>query len=425
MYELVQQEEYYRPENNIGDDGDDKNRKPRFLSYEYPKRDARSQLQGRYERQQDDTYIRMIGKRIGKKLGHCFSFSRPLVVSTHYLQGGVGNGTILSAEGQLGEMAIHDTKPKILAIHSGALGDCILFGRLLSQLGGDVTLVAGGQKAELLKGLGQVRVAVDFDAIPMYEAFSDTPIDECRLPKLLGVADRLISCFATGRVATERRIAEMCAAADATYLPIRPPGFFDGHLVEFWGDLLGVSIDTARLGTEVWEVPLSWRQLGKRELRNSDIDPNEGYLVLHPGAGGEAKRWAIEKYVELARSLRAEIRGIRKAVFVLGPMENDCWSNGEIEFLRSEFPVLSGLSLPTLAGILETAKLFVGNDSGPSHLAAAVGTPTVALFGPTSVKYFSPLGPDVHIIEAESIQLITVEHATQVVLNLWLLQDLY
>ncbi len=321
----------------------------------------------------------------------------------------------------MGEIGIHDMKPKILAIHSGALGDCILFGRVLSQLGGAVTLVAGGPKAELLKGLGQVRAAVDFDALPMYEAFSDTPIEECRLPDLLGSADRLISCFATGRPVAERRIAEMCAAADATYLPIRPPGSFDGHLVEFWGDLLGISIDTAPLGRDVWEVPLSWRQLGWRELRNSGIDPNEGYLVLHPGAGGESKRWAMERYVELARSLRGDIRGVRKAVFVLGPVENECFSDGEIESLRAEFPVLSSLSLPILAGVLESARAFVGNDSGPSHLAAVVGTPTVALFGPTDAKHFSPLGLGVHVIEAGIMQLIAVEDVIRMLSNLWLL----
>ncbi|KKK61401.1 hypothetical protein LCGC14_3014700, partial [marine sediment metagenome] len=329
---------------------------------------------------------------------------------------------IATRDGQLGEFVIHDRKSRILAIHSGALGDCILFGRVLRRLGRAVTLVAGGPKAELLKGLNQVQAAIDFDALPMYEVFSDTPVQGCSLPDLLGPADRLISCFATGNETAERRLAGMCGAADTTYLPIRPPKSFDGHLVEFWGDLLGVSVDTSPLESGVWEVPLPWRQSGRRELRNSGIDPGGGYFVLHPGAGGEAKCWPMERYVELARSLRGAMRSRPKAVFVLGPAECERWSERKIESLRAEFAVVGNPSLSVLAGILDAAGGFVGNDSGPSHLAAVVGTPTVVLFGPTSAKHFRPLGPNVNVIEAGTMQLIAVEHALRILLNLRLLE---
>ncbi len=64
----------------------------------------------------------------------------------------------------------------IIAIHPGALGDCILFGRLLWHLNAAVTLVAGGAKGRLLTGMGAVDRALDFDALPMHEVFSDTPL---------------------------------------------------------------------------------------------------------------------------------------------------------------------------------------------------------------------------------------------------------
>ena len=63
----------------------------------------------------------------------------------------------------------------ILAIHSGALGDVVLFGQLLGRLGGRVTLLAGGEKSRLLAGMGVVNRALDFAALPMHEAFSDAP----------------------------------------------------------------------------------------------------------------------------------------------------------------------------------------------------------------------------------------------------------
>jgi len=89
----------------------------------------------------------------------------------------------------------------VLAVHPGALGDVILFGRLLSMLPGPITLVTGREKGELLAGVGVVRKVLDFDALPMHEAFTDTPLSQCRLPKLLGRHRRLISCFAWPRCA--------------------------------------------------------------------------------------------------------------------------------------------------------------------------------------------------------------------------------
>ena len=87
---------------------------------------------------------------------------------------------------------------RTLAIYPGALGDVILFGHLLAALGRRVTLVAGGEKGDLLAGAGVVGAALDFDSLPMHEVFADTALEECRLPKLIGRHDRLVSCFAGG-----------------------------------------------------------------------------------------------------------------------------------------------------------------------------------------------------------------------------------
>ncbi len=57
-----------------------------------------------------------------------------------------------------------------------------------------------------------------------------------------------------------------------------------------------------------------------------------------------------------------------------------------------------GLKLPELAGVLERCALFVGNDSGITHIAAAVGAPTIALFGPASPAVWQPTGDNVSVI---------------------------
>jgi ADP-heptose:LPS heptosyltransferase len=61
--------------------------------------------------------------------------------------------------------------------------------------------------------------------------------------------------------------------------------------------------------------------------------------------------------------------------------------------------VLEGLSLPALAALLSMANLYIGNDSGVTHLAAATGAPVVAVFGPTNPVVWGPRGPEISVYE--------------------------
>ena len=82
------------------------------------------------------------------------------------------------------------------------------------------------------------------------------------------------------------------------------------------------------------------------------------------------------------------------------------------------------LGLPEFAGLLNSAHVFIGNDSGPSHLAAAVGTPTVAIFGPTDPRTWGPVGENVRIIAPPSgnaldaVSVSTVVNAAKQLISL-------
>jgi heptosyltransferase-1 len=103
----------------------------------------------------------------------------------------------------------------------------------------------------------------------------------------------------------------------------------------------------------------------------------EAIAVLNPGAGWPAKQWPLESFAELAR----QVAGRRMRVLVnVGPGE---------EHLGKQMVEWSGTGQvvsPSLTELIQTllrAKLFVGGDTGPMHLAAMLGVPTVAIFGPT------------------------------------------
>ncbi|MBP8300392.1 MAG: glycosyltransferase family 9 protein [Planctomycetes bacterium] len=121
-----------------------------------------------------------------------------------------------------------------------------------------------------------------------------------------------------------------------------------------------------------------------------------GPIVLAPGSGGRAKCWPREHWLVLGAALHGDGHSL---AIVGGPVEQErddpeawAWPPGT-RFYK-------GLPLVALAQALRGARWFVGNDSGPSHLAAMLGVPTVVLFGPTDARVWAPVGPHVRVLEA-------------------------
>ena len=298
------------------------------------------------------------------------------------------------------------SRPSILAIHPGALGDVILFGHLLLRLAGRVTLAAGGEKARLLAGARVVAGVLNFEAMPMHEVFGDRAPDECRLPAMLGRHDRLISCFGGGDSKAQGRLAAMCSCADAAFLPVRPPEGFRGHLLDLWSDLLGLP-PLRGAGVRAWHIPPAWRKAARRELQKLGVPARRPYVIVHPGSGSPEKCWPLENFEELAARLTERAPGAT-VVFALGPVELERWDGQTIERLRGHLPVMLSAPLEVLAGVLASAAAYLGNDSGVSHLAAAAGTPTTALFASARKGHFAPLGEPVRTVARRVLDDIKV-----------------
>ena len=128
-------------------------------------------------------------------------------------------------------------------------------------------------------------------------------------------------------------------------------------------------------------------------------------MLLHPGSGGTRKRWPLESYLTLAEQLCAD--GLSCTV-ICGPLEIEAASQTRS---TSEVPLIRQDSLSDLIALTAGADLFVGNDSGPAHVAAAVGTPTIALFGPTNPAIWQPLAPHSQVVIAPDGRLENLEVA--------------
>lgn len=122
------------------------------------------------------------------------------------------------------------------------------------------------------------------------------------------------------------------------------------------------------------------------------------FAMLHPFAGSAAKRWPLERFRELARILE---RGMRVE-----------WCAGPEDSLDGAVRIDN---LYELARHLAAARVFVGNDSGITHLAAAVETPVVALFGPADPRVWAPRGPRVAVVAKPEVDQITMQEVLEAV----------
>jgi ADP-heptose:LPS heptosyltransferase len=121
-------------------------------------------------------------------------------------------------------------------------------------------------------------------------------------------------------------------------------------------------------------------------------------VALHPGSGSPAKNWPARHFAAVARHLHLEYGA--RLLWVQGPADGPAVQEARAAAGEIEGAALHGWSIPSLAAILSRCDLYVGNDSGVSHLAAAVGTPTVTIFGPTDPQVWAPRGRRVRIVQA-------------------------
>ena len=124
-----------------------------------------------------------------------------------------------------------------------------------------------------------------------------------------------------------------------------------------------------------------------RELQNRGVTD---FYVLNPGGGWLSKCWPAERYGELHRKL-AQRHGWHGVVTV-GPGEENL-AHDLIHAAGNEPPVEIPLALGPLMALLRRAKFMVSADTGPLHLASALGTPVVGLFGPTDPARNGPFSP--------------------------------
>jgi len=133
------------------------------------------------------------------------------------------------------------------------------------------------------------------------------------------------------------------------------------------------------------------------------------YAVIHPFAATPEKTWPADRFLAIARHLRAS--AAMESVFIAGPGDNPAPFR--------EFRVYVNESLDRVKGLISGAELFVGNDSGPAHIAAACWRPVVVLFGPSDPVVWAPWRTEARVLASpEGIQRISLEQVIEALVAL-------
>ena len=219
----------------------------------------------------------------------------------------------------------------------------------------------------------------------------------------------------SSRVYELRNRLQQLVGGDVVVWDPRPPAGFAQHITRH------LSQPLRELGIPVneWEPRITLRPEQRMHLEwnlGGDLmaifrrREGERLVAVHPGGGGVHKCWPKQNFAALVDELlRAGVR----VVVLLGPVETEAkW-----DAAKPVFPGVYRIAPETvaqLAAVLERVDLFVGNDSGPGHVAAAVGTPTVSLFGPTNPVIWKPLGPKAAVVASDTRDMDSIPVAVVV-----------
>ncbi len=162
--------------------------------------------------------------------------------------------------------------------------------------------------------------------------------------------------------------------------------------------LLGLSASDSTPRLHLNESDREWaKDFWKR--KKVTVQERSKVIILHPGSGSKKKVWPLDRFVNLARTLQDHSGS--KILIILGPAEGPEVQRAFEGSGPTAFVMAKNLTLLQLGSVMEGCWFYVGNDSGVSHLAAALGLPTMVIFGPTDQEVWSPKGEKTFVVRRE------------------------
>lgn len=268
----------------------------------------------------------------------------------------------------------------------GALGDFICFLPALRALAerASLDLFAQSQFADIVPE----GVAVQSLERPeIGKLFTSESVEDESLKSFFGAYDAVYSWFGSGNEGFVARLQAL-AGGRAQLFPFSPAAP-QGHQTDYYLSCLNRGDGSPSQPTIALRCDaILWREdfWARHGLDSRPV------LAIAPGSGAREKNWPEDFFLSAAQWWRAATGGT--VILLVGPVEQE---RGGIERLRRSCLVAKELRLSHAAALLSRCTVYLGNDSGMSHLAAALGVRTVAIFGPSAVRQWMPRGDKITI----------------------------
>ena len=303
---------------------------------------------------------------------------------------------------------------KILVHHDGALGDMLLSVPCLLAIkaeSGLVHLVGRGDVVRFLKQTGVADEASSSD-----QAFFSTlyAAPDQRMQNFLSVFDSAF-IFATGEESPPFGAIRSIIPRTRLIRTIPPLGT-EVHAAAYRLSQLE-SGTAAACPKNILNVPIPEIDAAQSALVRAGHREGMPVLSLHPGSGGIAKCWPLERYFELVRRLQEDLDIF--GVLFTGEAEREGIGDSVSRYASKRNNVLhwTDRELLSAAALLRCCGFYIGNDSGFSHLAGLLGCSAIVLFGPTDPSIWKPLGRHVQVVSTSDHGPLSAIGVDEVVLR--------
>ncbi len=283
----------------------------------------------------------------------------------------------------------------VLIFHNAALGDFVMtwpvamaVGRVLAQ--SRIIYVTAAQKGLLAERL--IRVEYNDIENGWHALHQETPSLGETPTKLLKSMQMAIVFSQTRDERFLGNLQRVAGDVPVLHLSPNPPAG-----VHVWRHQLDQLQSSPMLRNAVEQVQ---KVVAEQGVMGVAAASKAKQVMIHPGSGAERKNWPVEKFIEAAKRIK---EAGRQPVFTLGEVERERLSGSVVERMRSVGEVRYCDTTPALFDAIASSVAYLGNDSGPTHLAAVLAKRVVAMFGPTSdVASWRPMGPFVKVLPFET-----------------------
>jgi hypothetical protein len=257
-----------------------------------------------------------------------------------------------------------------LLFHAGPLDEFLLLMPLMRAMPRPMTVVAPWQRTSLAaRMIGTTPMDIElFEFSRLHAEGGPTRVSPA-VADLFEHAKQIVSFLSSDNDNWARNVQKRSPNANLIRIDPRPPADYAGHFLD-------------------WHT----EQLAKQGLPLKPIQPHSnphlaGPIVVHPGSSTIKRCWPADQYEALIDALRKQGHDVKP---VIGEVELERWSPDRMHHWTETLGAEVFRSADALLPVLQQARLFIGNDAGPMHLAVQLGTPTLAIYGPTNPVKFAP-----------------------------------